>query len=101
MLVYDDIEPIEKVKIYDKGVDIQPYTDTYEDFHLAYRYGEVKAYPLQWKEPLQTECLHFLDCVQGKDNPRSNGHLGLKVVQTLEAAQRSLDNGGTKESIQW
>ncbi len=101
MLVYDDIEPVEKVKIFDKGVDVQPYTDTYEEFHLAYRYGDVTAYPLEWKEPLRMECEHFLDCIQSGIQPRSNGQIGLKVVQTLEAAQRSLDNGGCQEMIQW
>jgi predicted dehydrogenase len=101
MLVYDDIEPVEKIKIYDKGVDIQPYTDTYEEFHLAYRYGDVCAYPLTWKEPLRAECLDFLACITSGKQATSNGRMGLKVVQVLETAQRSLNNGGTKEVIQW
>ena len=101
MLVYDDIEPVEKLKVYDKGVDVQPYTDTYEDFHLAYRYGEVTTFPLEWQEPLRAECLDFLECVQTGRSPRSNGHLGYQVVQVLEAAQDSLNNGGTQEQILW
>jgi predicted dehydrogenase len=101
MLVYDDIEPHEKVKIYDKGVDVQPYTDTYEDFHLAYRYGEVTSFPLDWQEPLRLECLDFLECIASGSKPRSNGDLGLQVVQVLEMAQHSLNNGGTKEAALW
>jgi predicted dehydrogenase len=101
MLVYDDIEPHEKVKIHDKGVDVQPYTDTYEDFHLAYRYGEVTSYPLDWQEPLRLECLDFLECIASGRKPRSNGDLGLQVVQVLEMAQHSLNNGGTKEAALW
>ena len=101
MIVYDDIEPQDKVKIFDKSVEVQPYTDTLEEFHLAYHYGEVAIYPLDWREPLELECLDFLDCVRSGRTPRSDGILGLKVVQVLEAAQSSLNNGGGKELIQW
>ena len=101
MIVYDDIEPVEKIKIYDKGVDVQPYTDTFEEFHLAYRYGEENVYPIQWHEPLKEECLHFLDCVQNGKTPITNGLEGLSVVRVLEAAQHSLINSGTKECVQW
>lgn len=101
MLVYDDIEPQDKVKVFDKGVEVQPYTDTLEEFHLAYRYGEVKPYPLTWQEPLRLECLDFLSCVKNGQTPRSDGQLGVKVVQVLEAAQKSLDDGGTREAVLW
>jgi predicted dehydrogenase len=101
MLVYDDIEPQDKVKIYDKGVEEQPYTDTLEEFNLAYRYGEVTSYPINWQEPLRMECQDFLESISNGGKPRSDAYLGLKVVQVLEAAQRSLDNGGTQEVIQW
>lgn len=101
MIVYDDIEPVNKIKIYDKGVDVQPYTDTFEEFHMAYRYGEEVPYPLNWQEPLKLECLHFLDCIQNGKTPLTNGHEGLGVVQVLEAAQRSLENSNTKEPVTW
>jgi predicted dehydrogenase len=101
MIVYDDIEPVEKVKIYDKGVDVQPYTDTFEEFHLAYRYGEAVPYPLNWQEPLRAGCLHFLECIRRGSPSRSDGAEGLKVIQIIEAAQRSLLNGGTREEVLW
>jgi predicted dehydrogenase len=101
MLVYDDIEPVEKVKIYDKGVDIQPYTDTFEDFHLAYRYGDVTVYPLDWKEPLRLECTEFLESILENRPPRSDGEMGLRVVQILEAAQTSLNDSGALVNIEW
>ena len=101
MIVYDDIEPVEKVKIYDKGVEIQAYTDTYEEFHLAYRYGEAKPYPLNWQEPLKLECRHFLDCISNHTKPRSDSEQGLRAVQILETAHRSLHNGHSKETIPW
>jgi predicted dehydrogenase len=100
MIVYDDIEPVDKVKIYDKGVDIQPYTDTFEEFHLAYRYGEATSYPLEWKEPLKVECLHFIECILEGKTPVTNGAEGLSVVQVIEAAQKSLLNANTKECVQ-
>lgn len=101
MIIYDDIEPVDKVKICDKGVDVQPYTDTLEEFHLAYRYGETVPYPLEWQEPLKAECLHFLDCVQNGKTPITDGQEGLSVVQVLEAAECSLMNSGMKERVQW
>jgi len=101
MIVYDDIEPVDKVKIYNKGVDVQPYSDTFEEFHLAYRYGEEEVYPLNWQEPLRAECLHFLECIRQGSPSRSGGVEGLEVIQVLEAAQRSLLNGGTQEGVLW
>jgi predicted dehydrogenase len=101
MIVYDDIEPQNKVVIYDKGIEVQPFTDTLEEFHLAYRYGEAVPYPLDWAEPLRVECLHFLECVRQGQNPRSDGRDGLKVVQILDTAQKSLLNGGLKEEVAW
>lgn len=99
MLVYDDIEPENKILIYDKGVDVPPYSDTEEQFHLSYRYGDVDAYPVDWVEPLRAECQHFLDCIREGQVPRSSGSVGLRVVEALEAAQRSLLNGGVWEQV--
>jgi predicted dehydrogenase len=101
MIVYDDIEPKDKIKIYDKGVDVQPYTDTFEEFHLAYRYGEEITYPIQWHEPLKEECLHFINCIQDNKTPLTDGLEGLSVVRVLEAAQYSLTNAGSKVSVVW
>ena len=99
MVVYDDIEPDNKVVIYDKGVEVQPYTDTLEEFHMAYRYGEEKPYSLEWEEPLKLECLHFIGCIRQSKPVCSDGIQGLKVVQVLEAAQNSLMNGGVQQEI--
>ena len=101
MIVYDDIETQDKIKVYDKGIDIQPYNDTYEEFHLAYRYGDVLTYPVKWEEPLMLECQHFIQSISNGSPVRSDGYQGLKVIQVLEAAQKSLFNGGTGERIEW
>jgi predicted dehydrogenase len=100
MLVYDDIAE-EKILIYDKGVDVPAYSDTVEEFHLSYRYGDVLPYPVEWNEPLRVECQHFLQCIREGTEPRSSGKVGLRVVRVLEAAQRSLLNGGMREDILW
>lgn len=101
MLVYDDVEPKDKVLIYDKGVKVPPFSDTEAEFHLSYRNGEAVAYPIRWVEPLCAECRDFVDCIRTGRQPRSSGEDGLKVIQVLEAAQRSLLNGGAQEEIRW
>jgi len=100
MLVYDDIEPENKIVIYDKGVEV-PHSDTVEEFHLSYRYGNDVPYPVKWVEPLKKECQHFVDCIQEGKEPRSSGRVGLKVVKVLETVQRSLLNGGEREVVLW
>lgn len=94
MLVYDDVEMLEKIKIYDKKVERPPYTDTFGDFHCSYHYGDVIAPYIKFIEPLQVECQHFLDSIRNGTEPQSNGYSGLRVVQVLEAAEQSLQNGG-------
>ena len=100
MLVYDDLEPVNKVSIFDKGVDVLPrYSDTEEEFRLSYRTGDAVPYPVEWAEPLKLQCQHFLDCItQGKE-PLSSGRLGLQVIRVLETTQHSLLNGGHREVI--
>lgn len=100
MIVYDDVEPVEKIRLYDKGVEVPPYSDTPEQFRLSYRYGDVSAPPLPNVEPLRVQCEHFLGCIRDGTTPRSDGLDGLEVVRILEAASRSLLNGGMKERVQ-
>jgi predicted dehydrogenase len=101
MIVYDDVEPTEKIKIYDKGVDKPPYSDTMEEFRLSYRYGDITTPAIPGTEPLAIECAHFLDCVRRGAVPRSNGHVGHAVVRILESAERSLRSGGNVERMDW
>jgi len=99
MVVYDDLEPDEKIKIYDKGVDKPPYSDTFEQFRLSYRYGEVTSPRVPTDEPLHLECAHFIECIREGKQPRSSGEVGLKIVRILEKAQASLLNGGEREIL--
>ncbi|MEM8858259.1 MAG: Gfo/Idh/MocA family oxidoreductase [Chloroflexota bacterium] len=99
MVVYDDIEPIEKIKIYDKGVEVIRRTDTFGDFSFAYHYGDMIAPYYRFEEPLREECRHFLNCIATGETPRSDGENGLRVVQILEAADYSLKHNGMRVSM--
>ena len=102
MVVYNDIESLEKIRIYDKGVEKPPYTNTFGDFNFSYHYGDVIIPNIRFTEPLKKECQHFLDCIANHTEPLSNGESGLKVVRIIEAAQKSLANNGMhQEVIQW
>jgi predicted dehydrogenase len=99
MLVYDDIEPQEKIKIYDKGVEVPPYYDTYAEFQFSYRYGDIHSPRIEDYEPLKKECEHFLTCIEKGVCPLSDGYSGLRVVSILEAASKSLKLSGKSISI--
>jgi predicted dehydrogenase len=102
MVVYNDIEMQEKLRIYDKGVDSPPRgTTQLEETTFSYRYGDITIPNIKMAEPLKQECLHFIDCVQNKKEPISSGEEGYRVVKILEAAQRSLVDSGHKEVIEW
>ncbi len=94
MVIYDDVEPLEKVKIFDKGVKAIRHTDTFGEFSFAYHYGDVVIPYIRFEEPLRVQCQHFLDCIREGKTPRTDGYNGLRVVQVVEAAQRSMANGG-------
>lgn len=100
MLVYDDIAD-KKVVIFDKGVEMPPYSITEDEFHASYRHGEETVLQLEWTEPLQKVCEHFVDCIRSGAIPRSSGEDGLTVVKILETAQRSLLNGGVELNIEY
>lgn len=99
MVVYDDVESLDKITIYDRGVEVPPYTDTYGEFHLSYRYGDVHQPRLDWIEPLKQECADFVRCACTGDRPRSDGVAGRQVISVLEAADRSLAADGARVPI--
>ncbi len=99
MLVYDDLEPIEKIKIYDKRVEIPPHYDTFAEFQYAYHYGDMHSPYIKMVEPLKMESQHFLDCIKNGEKPLSSGRDGLQVVQVLEASSKSLKQGGAEVKI--
>src|ERR1051326_6990632 len=90
MIVYDDTEPLEKLKIYDARVEVPPHYDTFAEFTYSYHYGDAYIPYIKQEEPLKLECQHFLDCIREENLPITNGRLGLEVGRILEAADQSL-----------
>jgi len=99
MLVYDDTENIEQVKIFDKGVDYRD-PDTFGEYQLSYRTGDIVSPKLETFEPLQAEMNEFLSSIITGSRPQTDGESGLRVVQILEAAERSLSNSGHVEVLE-
>jgi predicted dehydrogenase len=100
MVVFDDMEPREKLRIYDKGVDRPPEYRSFGE-SLAIREGDIFIPRIPNVEPLAAELAHFVEVARGKDAPapRAGAEDGVKVVRVLEAASRSLANGGTPETV--
>jgi predicted dehydrogenase len=100
MLVYDDVSALEKIRVYDKGVTVTPHYDTFGEFQLSYRYGDILIPKLDDAEPLKVACQHFVDCVEKGAKPRSSAAHGLDVVRVLEAATASIREGGRQIDIE-
>ena len=98
MLVYDDTENVEKVKIYDHGVDFHEPSD-FGEFQLSYRTGDIVAPKIAGTEPLYLEAQHFVASVLNRQPPITSGEQGFQVVSSLEAAEASLRAGGAEMPI--
>ncbi|MCE5323149.1 Gfo/Idh/MocA family oxidoreductase [bacterium] len=99
MLVYDDLDPLAKIQIYDKGVENPPHYDTFGEFLCSYHYGDILMPRLQEAEPLSVMCKHFLECCETGKKPRSSGESGLNMVKILAASDESIAKGGMEISI--
>ena len=94
MIVYDDTEPLEKLKIYDARVEVPPHYDTFAEFTYSYHYGDAYVPYIKQDEPLKLECQHFLECIRNECSPITCGRHGLNVVRILEASGESLRRQG-------
>jgi predicted dehydrogenase len=94
MIVYDDVEPTEKIKVYDKGITLNASAEKAHELRIGYRAGDMRAPHLATKEALQTEVQHFVDCLRDGKTPLSSAATGLQVVEILEAASRSIKEQG-------
>lgn len=102
MVIYNDVSDAEKIRIFDKGVAINSINNINDKFGAwphEYRYGDVTIPYISNSEPLKLECSHFLQSIAEGGNPRSDGWSGLMVVNILEEADKSLQNGGQREKI--
>jgi predicted dehydrogenase len=99
MLVWDDLDPDEKVKIYDRGVDVKSSNNVKNGIHellVSYRSGDVHIPKLEATEALKAEAQYFVDCLEKNEAPFNDGQAGLQVVRLLEAADLSLKQGGKR-----
>ena len=95
MAVYDDIEPLEKIRIYDHGVQAATDPTTFGEFLYSYRYGDIHSPRIVEVEPLKSEIRSFIDAIVSGTKPKTDGWNGLRVVEVIEAADKSLrDSGG-------
>lgn len=95
MVVWNDMDLDEPIRIYDKSVDVTEtpaYSDTFGAFRMQVRTGNVVIPPVSGEEPLAAECGHFIDCVMGRCRPINDGSMALAVLEALEAADHSMQN---------
>src|SRR6267143_1431491 len=99
MSVYDDVAPLEKIKIFDVRVEVPPHYDSFAEFQYSYHYGDLYVPYLKQEEPLKVECQHFLDCIRSGKTPLTCGRRGLELVKILEATSASLKRNGAAVEI--
>ncbi|HEX5708810.1 MAG TPA: Gfo/Idh/MocA family oxidoreductase [Pyrinomonadaceae bacterium] len=90
MIVYDDLEPSEKLKVYDKGVTVGQHPEDVYELLVSYRSGDMWAPRFDTTEALRTEAAHFVECVRAGARPETDGEAGLRIVRIMEAAEQSL-----------
>ena len=94
MIVYDDLEPSEKLKVYDKGVTVGQHPEDVYELLVSYRSGDMWAPRFDTTEALRTEAHHFVECVERGARPETDGLEGLRIVRIMEAAEQSLRDRG-------
>ena len=100
MIVFDDLQPLEKIRIHDARVERPPHYADFAEFQYSYHYGDCYAPRIDQVEPLKVMCGHFLDCVEERQTPITCGRRGLELVGILEAASESLRNRGAPVAVE-
>jgi len=98
MVEFDDVHPIEKLRLYDKGYEAPPEFEEYSEY-LQIRHGDIVIPRVPVGEPLEQEARHFIECIEERKRPRSDGQSALEVVRVLEAAQASLESDGSPVAL--
>jgi predicted dehydrogenase len=94
MIVFDDLEPSEKIKVYDRGITVSPEPEGLYQMLVGYRTGDMWSPKLDTREALDVEVAHLLDCIEHGKQPMTDGQAGLDVVRILEASSQSLRDRG-------
>jgi predicted dehydrogenase len=100
MIVFDDLQPLEKIRIHDVRVERPPHYEDFAEFHYSYHYGDCYVPRIDQVEPLKVMCGHFLDCVADGATPLTCGRRGMELVGILEAASESLRHRGAPVALQ-
>jgi predicted dehydrogenase len=100
MITYDDLEPSEKIKVYDKGISFTDDPRQIQEMRVGYRTGDMWAPKLDGTEALRVEGEHFLDCIERNETPQTDGRSGLRVVELIEAATSSMRGRGETVHLQ-
>ncbi|MBF6589367.1 MAG: Gfo/Idh/MocA family oxidoreductase [Ktedonobacterales bacterium] len=95
MVVYDDVEATEKIRVYNRGIDVPDHTSTFGEFQMSYRYGDIVSPHIHWAEPLSLQCRSFAEAIVSGTPPLSDARNGLEVVRVLAAADASLATDST------
>lgn len=93
MAVWDDVEPVHKLRLYDRGLDHRPYHDDFGQWQVAYRHGDEQVIPLDFQEPLRLEAEEFLSAIREERPPLTGAEDGIAVVRTLEQITDSMRTG--------
>ena len=99
MIVYDDLETSEKIKVYDKGIIVSETPEDVRKLLISYRTGDMWSPKIAEVEALAVEAAHFAACINGVEKPISSGESGLELVRILEAADKSLRANGAPVSL--
>jgi predicted dehydrogenase len=98
-IVFDDLNAMEPIRIYEKGVTIEKDVPSFGEFKLLLRDGSIVSPRVEQREPLRNLVAHFVDCVEHGTPPLTGGVAGLQVVRVLSAVQRSIERGGTPVEV--
>lgn len=98
-IAFDDLNNMERIRIFDKGVAITGEADTFGEFQLQLRDGDILSPRVETSEPLKNQCSHFIDCIQTGKRPLTDGHSGLGVVKVMAAIDQSLARCGAPVEV--
>lgn len=100
-VVFDDLNNLETVKIFEKGVSVEKPVSDFGEFRLLLRDGDIISPRIEPSEPLKNMCRHFLDCLRTRQKPMTDGVSGLQTVKVMEAIEQSLVGKGCYVPIEW
>jgi predicted dehydrogenase len=99
MVVFDDLETSDKIKVYDRGISVNPSPENVHQMLVGYRTGDMWSPQLELREALSAEAAHFVDCIATRRTPITDGYAGLRVVRLLEAATQSMKSQGALVAV--